>query len=369
MLGIFWERGASCWLGTSVTEISMQYHPFADTGLTLPEIVYGTSCLGNLYENLPDETKLDITREWFTHHDPPAVIDSAGKYGAGLALEMIGKNLRELQIPAENVVISNKLGWKRVTLKSAEPTFEPGVWANLEYDAEQAISYEGILECWEQGCQLLGKEYPPQLLSVHDPDEYLGAASSPADRTQRLYDITEAYRALSELKQQGKARGIGIGAKNWTVVKEIAELVELDWVMLANSLTIYRHPPELLEFVTWLNEKNIAIVNSAVFHAGFFVGGKFFDYRVLSPDNPRDQQIFAWRKQFQALCKTHNVSPAVACVQFALSPPGVVAIALNTSRPQNIARNVDSIATDVPMAFWNAAKDAGLIANDYPYLG
>lgn len=346
----------------------MQYHSLGKTGLRVPGIVYGTSCLGNLYEALPDSTKLDISREWFAHHDPPAVIDSAGKYGAGLALEMIGKNLRELGVPPEKVVISNKLGWKRIPLTTPEPTFEQGVWVDLEHDAEQCISYEGILECWQQGCELLGEGYSPQLLSVHDPDEYLAAASSPTDREKRMDDIREAYRALHELKQQGKAKGIGVGAKDWRVVKEVAESSELDWVMLANSLTIYRHPSELLEFVEWLTQREIAIINSAVFHAGFLVGGQFFDYRVLSSDVPEDQPIFAWRDKFQSLCEQHNVEPAVACIQFAMTPPGVVAIALNTSNPQNVARNVASINATVPQEFWQDAQAQGLIDPAYPYL-
>lgn len=346
----------------------MQYQPLGKTGLRVPGIVYGTSCLGNLYEALPDQTKLDITREWFAHHEPPAVIDTAGKYGAGLALEMIGRNLQTLNVSADKVVISNKLGWKRTALTTDEPTFERGVWAGLEHDAEQCISYDGILECWQQGCELLGDDYLPQLLSVHDPDEYLAAATSTKDREQRLDDIRGAYQALHELKRQGKAKGIGVGAKDWRVIQEIAGLVDLDWVMLANSLTAYRHPPELLEFVEWLTQREIAIINSAVFHAGFFVGGKFFDYRVLSADNAADQPIFTWREKFHALCKSYSVQPAVACVQFALTPPGVVAIALNTSNPAHVARNVESINTTIAPEFWQDAKSQGLIDPAYPYL-
>jgi D-threo-aldose 1-dehydrogenase len=344
----------------------MEFSPIGNTGLQVPRIVFGTSCLGNLYEALPAETKLAISREWFAHHDPPSVIDTAGKYGAGLALEVIGQNLRELRIPADNVIISNKLGWKRVPLKTAEPTFEPGAWVDLKHDAIQCISYEGILECWEQGCELLGPEYVPQLLSVHDPDEYLAAAASTADRERRFEDILEAYRALHELKIAGKTRAVGIGSKDWKVIAEIEREVQLDWVMLANSLTVYRHPPALLEFVAQLVAKKIAIINSAVFHAGFLVGGKFFDYRILSQQT--DAELFAWRTKFFALCAHYNLPPAIVCVQFALSPPGVVGISLNTSDPLRVGYNVAAVEAAVPEAFWCDAKQAGLIALDYPYL-
>lgn len=58
-------------------------------------IIFGTSCLGNLYKELPFETKLAIAAEWFKAFERP-VIDSAGKYGAGLSLECIGRVLKAL---------------------------------------------------------------------------------------------------------------------------------------------------------------------------------------------------------------------------------------------------------------------------------
>ncbi len=345
----------------------MQFTALGDTGLRVPRIVFGTSCLGNLYEALPQNTKRAISREWFAHHEPPVVIDSAGKYGAGLALEMIGQNLRELEIDPEQIIISNKLGWKRIPLSTPEPTFEPGAWVDLEHDAKQCISYDGILECWEQGCELLGSGYSPQLLSVHDPDEYLSSAKSPSERDSRFADIINAYRALKELKAAGKARAIGIGSKDWRVIQEIEQEIDLDWVMLANSLTIYHHPPELLAFIAYLAGKKIAIINSAVFHAGFLVGGKFFDYRVVTPHEA--PALFAWRERFLNLCQKYVVKPATVCVQFGLTPPGVLAVSLNTSNPARIADNVAAVQTTIPSEFWYDAKQAGLIAADYPHVG
>ena len=51
-------------------------------------VIFGTSCLGNLYRVLPYETKLELVKAWFRTAAKPS-IDSAGKYGAGLALETI----------------------------------------------------------------------------------------------------------------------------------------------------------------------------------------------------------------------------------------------------------------------------------------
>jgi D-threo-aldose 1-dehydrogenase len=344
------------------------YRPFGKTGLQVPPIVFGCSALGNLYRVISDLAKLEIVSAWFDHVSPPVFIDTAGKYGAGLALEVLGSALAKFEIPPADVLISSKLGWKRSPLTTAEPTFEPGVWVDVEYDAVQRISYDGILECWEESCQLLGSRYRPQLVSVHDPDEYLAAAASPQVRRSRLADIVSAYRALAELKQSGQVVGVGVGSKDWRVIEEISGAVELDWVMLAGSLTVMRHPPELLAFVAQLAKQEIAIINSAVFHAGFLVGGKYFDYRVVSAEIEADRPLFAWRKSFVSLCEAHGVSPMQACVQFGLSVPGVVAVALNTSHADRIGENVAAVAEPMPPQFWTSLKEEGLVAKDYPYV-
>ena len=168
----------------------------------LPKSIFGSSARGKPYGIVPDETKLSIVKNWI-QNQPKPVIDSAGKYGAGLALENIGRCLKELNVDPADVLISNKLGWKRVPLTTEEPTFAKGAWFGMEYDAEQCISNKGILECYHQGNELLG-DYKAQLLSVHDPDEYLNAATSEADNTKRYQDILDAYRALAELRESGK---------------------------------------------------------------------------------------------------------------------------------------------------------------------
>jgi D-threo-aldose 1-dehydrogenase len=119
------------------------------TIIDLPPVIFGTSGLGNLFIELEEQEKLKIVSECLRLSNGKVVFDSAGKYGAGLALETLGKCLHKLKARPENVIISNKLGWLRSKLITDEPTFEPGVWKNLKHDAVQKISYEGIMECFE----------------------------------------------------------------------------------------------------------------------------------------------------------------------------------------------------------------------------
>ena len=203
---------------------------------------------------------------------------------------------------------------------------------------------------------MLGAPYRPGLLSVHDPDEFLAQGG-------KLEQVRGAYQALAELKRRGEAKAVGVGAKDWRAIRQIAASVELDWAMLACSLTVMSHPPELLDFIEALRRRGVAVINSAVFHSGFLTGGAHFDYREPEPRH------FAWRGRFHALCAKHEVAPAAACVQFGLAVPGVVSVALNTSNPARVKENVALAELPIPDAFWRDMKGAGLVAKDFPYLG
>ena len=343
---------------------TINHRPFGKTGLHVPPIIFGTSCLGNLYQVVPDEKKFAIVSEMFRHCPTPVVLDSAGKYGAGLALEVMGNCLRKLGVPRSQVVISNKLGWYRVPLRGLEPTFERGVWAGIHHDAESRISYEGILRCYEQGCELLGAGYTSQVVSVHDPDEYLASAKTPDERRRRFDNVLAAYLALFELKAKGLVQAVGIGSKDWHVIREIAEQVDLDWVMFACSLTVYSHPKELLEFIAHLDSRGVGMINSAVFNAGFLTGGKWFDYR--QPDPVADAALFTWREKFLRVCERFAVRPADVCVQFGLAVPGIVAVALNTEKPERIKANLASASAEIPPGLWRELKDEGLVSREFP---
>ena len=347
----------------------MKYTEIRNSGIKIPSIIFGTSALGNLYRALDKETKLSIVRECLQSSDGPVVFDSAGKYGAGLALEELGRILSLLNADPARIIISNKLGWMRTELTTAEPCFEKGIWMDIHHDAKQAISAEGIISCWEQGNQLLGEKYRPGMLSVHDPDEYLAKAVNDSELRMKLYnDILGAYKALFELKKSDSSISIGVGAKDWKVIREISEDVDLDWAMFANSLTLYSHPADLVSFITKLNSRGVTIINSAVFNAGFLTGGNYFNYQLVSKEDPEHNKLFKWRDSFFKICNDFLISPSHACICFGMSHPAIAAVALNTSNPDHVKRNVGEVQNGVPAELFNVMKEMGLIDKEYPFV-
>jgi D-threo-aldose 1-dehydrogenase len=330
-----------------------------------PPIIFGTSGLGNLYVETPFDVKMEIINQ-FIKHAPSgiAMFDTAGKYGAGLALEVLGKCLKQLEVKKEEVIISNKLGWYQTALTTAEPTFEKGVWKNVKNDAIQKISYNGILDCFNQGNELLG-DYPSQMASVHDPDEYLSASLNKKEEEKRYNDILESYIALNELKQQGKIMSIGVGAKNWKTIERISQDVNLDWVMFANSLTLHDHPKELLAFIKELNKQHKTIINSAVFNGGYLVGKDFYNYTQVDKSTEDGKKLYAWRLLFFELCNEFDIQPAEACISFGLNIQGVNSIAFSTSRPEKVKENIEMITKEIPASFWDAMKRNGLLEENF----
>lgn len=344
----------------------MKTRPFGKTGLEFPPIIFGSSALGNLFKSYTKEEKKQILIEAFEQTYPFTVFDTAGKYGAGLALEVLGGFLVEERVAKKNVLITNKLGWTRVPLTTSEPLFEPNIWKGIKNDAVQKISYEGILECFEKDNALL-KGYIPQLISLHDPDEFLDKANSEEEREALWEDVLGAIRAMKELKEQGKVKGVGVGAKDWKIIKEIYQRVPLDYVMIANSLSLIKHPPELMDFIGMLREEGVGIILAAIFQSGFLTGEDFYDYKMLDPNDVEDQKKINWRDKFFEVCERYAVEPFHACIQFSLKIPGVTSIALSVNKPELVKKNLVASETSLPEEFWQELKDKSLIS-DFPNI-
>jgi D-threo-aldose 1-dehydrogenase len=329
----------------------------------IPQIILGTSSLGNLYQAISQQNKTAVINEFLQHSKGIPVFDSAGKYGAGLALEALNEGLKSLGVRPEQVVISNKLGWYRTELKTPEPVFEKDVWKDIKNDAVQKMGYHGILECYHQGNELLG-EYKAQFVSVHDPDEYLAAASDNTDRDARYREILSAYTALFDLKKNGSVKAVGVGAKDWRVIQRLATDIQLDWVMIANSMTVHSHPRELSAFIKELAQKNVHVINSAVFNGGFLVGSEFYNYQLVDQETSSGKELLQWREQFYRLCREHGIEPAKAALNFGLHAPGVRSIAVSSSSPKRLRETITMATETVPNAFWQSLLQHGLIAND-----
>src|SRR5437868_5907253 len=112
--------------------------PLGATGLSVPPIIFGTVALANQPEVIPEQRKLAICGEWFRHIEPPVFVDVSYKHGDSMALEVLARLLRRLDVSSDEVVV------------------------HLSMESER------IEESWKKSCRLLGDEYRPKLVSIVD---------------------------------------------------------------------------------------------------------------------------------------------------------------------------------------------------------
>jgi D-threo-aldose 1-dehydrogenase len=171
------------------------------------------------------------------------------------------------------------------------------------------------------------------------------------------------------LKNRDEVKAIGIGSKDWRMIKRIVNDVNLDWVMIANSMTVHSQPQELVTFMEELEQRGTIIINAGVFNGGFLIGEDYYNYRLM--DAMYDQQLFQWRTHFFQLCDKYRIKPAQVCIIFGLNAPGVKSIALNSTDVHRVKENLDMAAAGnavIPSNFWKEMKTHGLIDKNYTYL-
>jgi D-threo-aldose 1-dehydrogenase len=90
---------------------------------------------------------------------------------------------------------------------------------------------------------------------------------------------------------------------------------------------------------------------------------------LQDPLSGEDRELYEWRDKFFRICSRYNIKPAEACVMFGMSPPGVVSIALNTSKPDRVRENVELVRKKIPAEFWINMKKENLIDKNYQFVG
>lgn len=142
---------------------------------------------------------------------------------------------------------------------------------------------------------------------MHPPPPTPPTLRTPAT-SPLVHTVLGAYKALAEIKAAGKVYSIGVGAKDITSIDWISDHIQLDWAMFACSVTPYTHNDfakgllkklggqginksqnktkpffderkPLLTHLFSSQFTGVDVINSAVFNAGFLIGGSHFDYR------------------------------------------------------------------------------------------
>lgn len=339
-------------------------------GIHLPKAVFDSRILGNWHAAPTAAEKSQLVRAWFESSTGPIAIDTATKYGAGLALQVLNKHLCEQQVAANRLIAIHHLGWYPVPSGSDSTAFDRENWLAISGDAELRLSPEGIRQCWQHYTQQTSDNHRARMLSLQDVTQYLSLANNSQELASRKAAVIDTFAALKELASDEHPPALGMHVGNRRIFEEVDQHITLDWVMVSGVAALAEHSAADAAWLTDLASRGIAVIEAAPFGRGDS-NARGSSSKGLSQPSAEKSGLSGraqgpdWPQQFAALCLKHEIHPAAAQVQFSLRHPAVSSVVLPCSVADRVDREAGLATASVPKAFWVEAKLTGLVSEDW----
>jgi len=320
-------------------------------GLALTALGLGCSQLGGLYRPISAaESEALVDAAWSAGL---RYFDTAPYYGYTLSERRVGQALAARERKA--FALSTKVG----RLMRADAGVQPGDdgWAEpLPFRPVFDYSYGGIMRSYEDSQQRLGAACI-DILYVHD----IGAMTHGDRHPHYWAQLTQGggFRALTQLRESGAVRAIGLGVNEWEVVVDAMNEVPLDVVLLAGRYTLLEQAA-LAPLLDTCVRAETAVVVGGIFNSGVLAGNGKFNYG----DAPIE--VVEKVRRLADVSKRFDVPLPAAALQFPFAHPAVVSCVVGARSVAQLQQNVAWLEQSIPDAYWRALHDEGLIASDAP---
>jgi D-threo-aldose 1-dehydrogenase len=312
---------------------------------SLSELSLGCAQLGNLYRAIDDGQALGtVEAAW---RCGIRYFDTAPHYGLGLSERRLGAALAAR--PSDEYVVSTKVGRLLEPVAGAVGRDDAGYDVPATHRRAWDFSRDGIRRSLEESLQRLGLERV-DVVYLHDPDDF-------RDDVYRT-----AYPALEALRAEGVVTKIGAGMNQSRLLAEFARDLDLDLVMLAGRYTLLEQPA-LDDLLPVCAERGIGVVAAGVFNSGLLARDRpagHYDYGDAPPE------LLARAARIAEVCRAHGTSLPAAALAFAAAHPAVVSVCVGARSAEQIERNAELYAAEVPASLWEELKESGLLRADAP---
>jgi aryl-alcohol dehydrogenase-like predicted oxidoreductase len=318
--------------------------PLGRTAVRVTRLGLGLASLGGLFVPVSDDDAArTVDRAWEVG---VRLFDTAPVYGYGRSESRAGAALRDR--PRGEYTVCTKVGRLIVPGGSdtqpiwADPP--PGVGPRLDY------SYAGVMRSVEESLARLGLDRV-DVLHVHDPDENFPVA------------VSDAYRALTELRARGTIGAVSIGVNHAPVAaRYLTEVADLDCVLLAGRYNLLDQSG-LDAVLPLCAARGTSVMVAGVYQSGLLADprpGVPHGYATVPPELAG--RIAAWHD----VCRRFAVPPKAAAVQFPFGHPAVTCVVVGARTPDEVAETARMLAHPVPGEFWAAGRAAGLLSPRVP---
>ncbi|UTW14503.1 aldo/keto reductase [Marinobacterium rhizophilum] len=316
------------------------------SGTPITELGFGAAGIGNLFRSVTNvEAQAAVNGAW---EQGLRYFDTAPHYGAGLSERRLGLALHEK--PRDELFLSTKVGRVLHPLEKNAPLEEAGFVGAAPFKRHYDYSYDGIMRAFEDSLQRLGVTRIDMLL-MHDLDVF-----TQGDKLPELFRIAmnSGFRAMSELRDQGLVKAIGLGVNEWQVCDAALDQADFDCFMVANCFTLLEN--EITQhFTGTCRQREVSLIAAAPFNSGILAKGSagaghyFYD---TAPGAVIERVI-----ELEKVCSEYQVPLPAAAIQFPLLYPCVKSVVIGMTSEARIRQNMDWYEYPISMDFWQALVD------------
>ncbi|SOE07292.1 aldo/keto reductase [Streptomyces sp. Ag109_G2-15] len=323
----------------------MHQRKIQNTSVSLTELGFGASVIGNLYRVTPaDDATAAVEAAW---EAGLRYFDTAPHYGLGLSERRLGAALQGR--PRDEYVISSKVG--RLLVPNEEPrgVDTEGFVVRDDLRRQWDFSRDGVLRSIEDTLQRTGLDRL-DIVYLHDPDDHWRQAAEAAMPT------------LAELRDQGVIGAIGAGMNQSAMLARFLRETAADVVMLAGRYTLLDQSA-LDDVLPAARELGKSVVAVGVFNSGLLsrdrpAEGMKYDYRDAPP------ALVVRARAIAEVCEAHGTTLPAAAIAFPHTHPSIINVTLGMRTPEQVGRNVELHDQQVPDGLWDDLRTQGLIRSD-----
>lgn len=319
----------------------MRTNRLGHSTVAVTELGFGGGPLGGLFEPLDDDTAAGaLAAAW---DSGIRYYDTSPHYGIGHSERRTGELLGEK--PRESYTLSTKVG-RLLVPQDAEGRTDEAFQVPATHRRVWDFSRDGILRSVDDSLERMGVDRI-DVLFLHDAEERFETA------------LRDGFPALAELRAQGVVGAVGAGLADSALLTRLVEETDADVVMLAGRYTLLDQRA-LNDLLPACLRRGTSVLAAAVFNSGLLatprpVEGARFDYAPASAELVRRAHRIA------DVCEAHGVTLPQAAMAFPLRHPAVAGIVLGMRSAEEVRRNVEAFAVDVPDAVWTSLRDEGLL--------
>jgi len=310
----------------------MKKNKIKDTGLEVTELSFGTSSLGSMpdtygYEVSEDRAQKTLNRFF---QGPVNMLDTSRNYAMGESEKRIGKAIKENGGWPNGFLLSTKLDRNMDTL---------------------VLDKNRVRESLEESLKTLNVD-SVDILFLHDP-EY----------AKDINDITKKGGAMDELfkiKNEGLAKAAGVAMGKVDIMFPLLKDWDFDVIINHNRYTLINR--EANEMYDYASSKNIAIFNAAPYAGGVLAKGPDNFKKVTYQDATEEK--LAPAREFEKVCKKHNVELGAAALQFSLRDNRITSTICGVTSVESIEKNLVWANAEISGEFWDEISKLPFSTND-----